>query len=301
MSPPIDAEILATAVARHAPCQGLHATAIPPLDIYRQDAPSDWTPALYEPALFFLARGRKEMRMAGKVCQYDPAHYLMSQIDVPLLCRVYDTSPERPYLALRLRIEPLVVADLLASGARAPEVGAPTRGVAFSPIEPPMFDALLRLVRLLDAPEDAEILGPPTVREVLYRALIGPHGGRLRQMVASGTPTHQITQAIDWIRRHANDAISMEEAARVAGMGQSAFHLHFKTVTGMSPLQYQKRLRLMESKRLMLSSGLTAAEAAAEVGYASASQFSRDYRRLFGAPPRQDVAASQSLDYVETV
>jgi transcriptional regulator GlxA family with amidase domain len=161
-------------------------------------------------------------------------------------------------------------------------------------VEPDLLDALLRLVGLIDAPADIPVLAPLIQREIIYRVLSGPQGPRLRQTAASGAPTQPIAQAISWIRDHAAEPLVVEDVARRVGMGVSAFHLHFKTVTGISPIRFQKRLRLLEARRLMVSAGLTASEASSRVGYASPSQFSRDYRKAFGAPPRRDVASLRS-------
>lgn len=282
---------LVAAIERHARTEGPHSTPIPALDLFRRTAPTDWAPALYEPALFFVARGAKELEIGGAVHRYDPMHYLLVSVDLPLTCRVSQASKEVPYLALRLRIDPLVVGELLAAGAGPSTDPGASRGIAVAPIEPPLLDAVTRLVVLLDSPHDVPVVAPLVQREIVYRALTGPYGARLRQTTASGAPARGVSRAIAWIRDHAADALRVEDVATKAGMGLSAFHLHFKTVTGMSPLQFQKRLRLLEAKRLLVAAGLTAAETAQRVGYASPSQFSRDYRRAFGAPPRQSVLA----------
>ncbi len=283
---------LAAAIARHARAEGLHATPVPQLVLVRRSDPSEWAPALYEPALFMIAQGTKEVRVADVTYQYDPAHYVMASVDMPVVCRVSRASPRVPYLSLKIQFDPVVVSELLVSGAH--EAGAPERGFVVTPIEPPLLDAVSRLVSLLDAPSDIPVMAPLLLREVTYRVLSSPQGARLRQIVAAGAPAHRIARAISWIKEHSGEPLRMEALARRAAMGLSAFHLHFKTVTGMSPLQFQKRLRLLEARRLMVASGLTAAEAAFRVGYESASQFSREYRRAFGAPPRQDVVTLRS-------
>ena len=160
-----------------------------------------------------------------------------------------------------------------------------------TPVDPPLLDAVSRLVALLDSPQDIVPLAPLVLREITYRVLAGPQGSRLRQIASAGAPAHRIARAIRWLKDHFADPLRIESLAKHVRMSPSALHLHFKGVTAMSPLQYQKRLRLQEARRLMLGNGLDAAEAAFRVGYESPSQFSREYRRMFGAPPRQDVVA----------
>jgi AraC-like DNA-binding protein len=277
---------LAAVIERHASAEGPHETAVPQLHFYRKSAPSEWVPAIYEPALFMIAQGRKELHLAGVAYRYDPAQYLLSSVDLPVMCRVSSASPRAPYLALRVAIDPAVVGELLVGGAGPRTTRPPERGLVVTPVEPRLLDTILRLVSLLDTPADIPVLAPLVLREVMYRVLTGPQGARLRQIAASGAPAERIARAICWIRDHSAEPLRMDALARRAGMGLSAFHLHFKTVTGMSPLQFQKSLRLQEARQLMVA-GLTAAEAAFRVGYESPSQFSREYRRAFGSPPRQ--------------
>jgi AraC-like DNA-binding protein len=246
---------------------------------------------VYEPALVIVAQGSKEVLLAGEVFRYDPAHSLLVSVDLPVTARVVEASPDRPCLVIRIALDPAVVAELLASAMTAPPLGSPTRGLAVSPVEPPLLDAAVRLVSLLDSPQDVEPLAPLVLREITYRVLMGPHGTRLRQIASAGAPTQRIAKAIHWLKGHFADPLRIESLAKQVKMSPSAFHLRFKDVTAMSPLQYQKRLRLQEARRLMLGEGLDAAEAAFRVGYESPSQFSREYRRMFGSPPRQDVTA----------
>src|SRR5205085_3214847 len=182
------------------------------------------------------------------------------------------------------------VGELLADCPDAPPPGPPARGLDVRPVEPQLLDAIGRLVALLDAPRTIGPLAPLVLREITYRVLAGPQGARLRQVAAAGAPAQRIARAVRWLKDHFVDPLRVESLARQARMSLSGFHQHFKAVTGLSPLQYQKWLRLHEARRLMLGEGLDAAEAAFRVGYESPSQFSREYRRLFGAPPRQDVA-----------
>jgi AraC-like DNA-binding protein len=283
-------DALAAVIERHAPTDGLHETRIDSVDLFRQSAPTEWATALYEPSLVIVARGRKEVRIADVTYRYDPANYVLASVDLPVSCRVATASVSAPYLALRIRIDPLVVGDLLADSAATRTPSAPSRAFVVTPVEPPLLDAVSRIVSLLDEPDDIPVLAPLVLREITYRVLTGPQRARLQQTVAAGAPAERITRAIAWIKDHMVEAIGVDGLARKVGLGLSAFHLHFKTVTGTTPLQFQKRLRLLEARRLIVAAGLTAAEAAIHVGYVSPSQFSREYRRAFGAPPRQDAA-----------
>jgi AraC-like DNA-binding protein len=238
-----------------------------------------------------VAQGAKEVFLADETYRLDPAQSLLVSVDLPVAARVVEASPGHPYLAVRLALDAAVVGELLADGTPTPPLGLPARAIAVTPAEPPLLDAVSRLVALLDSPQDTAALAPLVLREITYRLLTGPQGARMRQIVSAGAPAHRIARAIRWLKDHFADPIQVESLARRVGMSPSAFHLHFKHVTALSPLQYQKRLRLHEARRLMLGEGLDAAESAFRVGYESPSQFSREYRRMFGAPPRQDITA----------
>ena len=282
---------LAAAVERQTADDGAHDTAVPALRLYRTSAPSDLTAVVYEPSLCIVAQGAKEVILAGEVYRYDPAHSLLVSVDLPVSARVVEASPERPYLSVRVSLDSAVVGELLADDVVVPPLGSTARGLAVSPAEAPLLDAVGRLVCLLDSPRDVVPLAPLVLREVTYRVLAGPQGARLRQIASAGAPAQRIARAVRWLKDHFAAPLKIESLAKQVRMSPSAFHLHFKGVTAMSPLQYQKRLRLQEARRLMLGEGLDAAEAAFRVGYESPSQFSREYRRMFGAPPRRDVDA----------
>jgi AraC-like DNA-binding protein len=282
---------LAAAIERHTPANGICDTAVPGMWLGRQLTPTDPIALVVDPALCIVAQGAKEVFLAGEVYRYDPAHSLLVSIDLPISARVVEASPTRPCLAVRVSLNPSVVGELLADCPDDPPRGPPGRGLDVSPVEPQLLDAVARLVALLDSPQTLGPLAPLVLREITYRVLIGPQGMRLRQLVTAGAPAQQIARAIRWLRDHFADPLPGESLARQAKMSLSGFHQHFKAVTGLSPLQYQKRLRLQEARRLMRDEGLDAASAAFRVGYESPSQFSREYRRMFGAPPRQDVVA----------
>jgi AraC-like DNA-binding protein len=282
---------LASAIERQTIADGGYDTAVPALRLSRFSAPSDLVALVYEPSLCVVAQGAKEVLLADETYRLDPAQFLLVSIDLPVAARVVEASADRPYLAVRIALDPAVVGELLADGTAAPPLGPPTRAIAVTGVEPALLDAISRLVALLDSPQDVGPLAPLVLREITYRVLAGPQGGRLRQIAAAGAPAQRIARAIRWLKDHFAEPLRIESLAKYVRMSPSAFHLHFKSVTALSPLQYQKRLRLQESRRLMLGEGMDAAEAAFRVGYESPSQFSREYRRMFGAPPRQDVAA----------
>jgi AraC-like DNA-binding protein len=285
---------LASAIERQTGADGGYDTAAAALRLSRFSAPSDLVALVYEPSLCVVAQGSKAVLLADETYRLDPAQSLLVSVDLPVAARVVEASPGHPYLAVRISLDPAVVGELLADGTAAspsPPLGPSARGLAVTPVEPPLLDAVSRLVALLDSPQDVVPLAPLVLREITYRVLNGPQGLRLRQIASAGAPAQRIARAIRWLKDRFADPLRIESLARHVGMSPSALHLHFKNVTAMSPLQYQKRLRLQEARRLMLGEGLDAAEAAFRVGYESPSQFSREYRRTFGAPPRQDVAA----------
>jgi len=282
---------LVAAIERHAPADGVCRTAVPGLILARLQTPSAPNALVVDPSLCLVAQGAKEVFLAGEVYRYDPAHSLLVSVDLPISARVVEATPARPCLAVRLSFDPSVVGELLAACPDATFPGLPARGVEVSAVEPRLLDAVGRLVALLDSPRTLGPLAPLVLREITYRVLIGPQGARLRQIATAGAPAQQVARAIRWVRQHFAEPLRGESLARHAQMSLSGFHQHFKAVTGLSPLQYQKQLRLQEARRLMLGEGLDAASAAFRVGYESPSQFSREYRRLFGEPPRRDVAA----------
>jgi AraC-like DNA-binding protein len=282
---------LAAAIDRHTAAEGVHDTAVPGLTLYRSTATSGHDAVVYEPSLVIVAQGSKEVLLAGETYRYDPAQSLLVSVDLPVSARVVEAAPDRPCLVVRVALDPAVVGELLADSLTGPPPGPPGRGLGVSPVDPPLLDAVGRFVALLDSPQDVAALAPLVFREITYRVLTGPQGARLRQIASAGAPAQRIARAIHWLKEHFADPLRIEALARQVRMSPSAFHLHFKGVTGMSPLQYQKRMRLQEARRLMLGEGLDAAEAAYRVGYESPSQYGREYRRMFGAPPRRDVAA----------
>jgi AraC-like DNA-binding protein len=286
-----DVTILAAAVERHTGEDGDYETTVPGLWLYRSSTPSEEHAVVYVPSLCVVTQGAKGVVVGGEAYRYDPAQALLVSVDMPALTHVADATADRPCLAVRVPIDPAVVGELLAEGSAIPPSGRPVRGLGVINLEPPLLDAVNRLLRLLDAPDEIPALAPLVLREITFRLLVGPEGARLRQIAAAGAPAQRVARAIRWLRDHFAEPLRIETLARHVGMSPSALHLHFKNVTALSPLQYQKRLRLQEARRLMVGEGCDAGEAAYRVGYESQSQFGREYRRMFGESPRRDVAA----------
>jgi AraC-like DNA-binding protein len=280
---------LASNLERNTSTDGEHKTAISGLMLYRASKPSDLAAVVYEPSLCVVGQGAKEVRLACDPYRYDPAHSLLVSVDLPVETRVIEASQDRPCLVAVISLDLAVVGETLADGIPALPVGSPMRGLSVNPIEWPLIDAVSRLVDLLDSPQDIGQLSPLVMREIAYRLLTGLHGSRLRQIASSGAPAHRIARAIRWLKDHFAEPLQIDSLAHHVWMSPSALHLHFKNVTALSPLQYQKRLRLQEARRLMLGEKLDAADAAFRVGYESPSQFGREYRRMYGASPRKDV------------
>ena len=287
-----DLTALAAAIERHTGADGDYETAVPGLWLYRSSAPSAEHAVVYVPSLCVVAQGAKEVAVGGQAYRYDPAQSLLVSVDMPAVTRVADATADRPCLAARVPIDPAVVGELLADGSEAPP-GPPARGIGVIELDPRLLAAVGRLLGLLDAPREIAALGPLVLREIAFRLLTGPQGAKLRQIASAGAPAQRIARAVRWLREHFAEPLRVEDLAGHAGMSPSALHLHFKNVTALSPLQYQKRLRLQEARRLMIGEGLDAGEAAFRVGYESPSQFGREYRRLFGNSPRRDVASLQ--------
>ena len=259
--------------------------------LYRSSSPSAVSAVVYVPSLCVVVQGAKEVIVGDEAYRYDPAQSLLVSVDMPASTRVADATADHPCLALRIPIDPAVVGELLADGSATPPPGPPARGLGVINLEPPLLDAVRRLLGLLDAPHEIAALAPLVIREITFRILTGPDGARLRQIAAAGAPAQRIARAIRWLRDHYAEPLRIETLAKHVGMSPSALHLHFKQVTALSPLQYQKQLRLQEARRLMVGEGLDAGEAAFRVGYESPSQFGREYLRLFGSSPRKDVAS----------
>ncbi len=273
-------------LSRHAPEDGTHRSALPGVTLLRSSTPTMPMPVIYEPTLCIIAQGRKRAMLGATAFVYDPASYLIASVDLPVMGSVIEASAEHPYLCLQLDLDAAILGEMaLRYPSTEPYHDVMASGLMLNRTTPMLLDAAIRLAGLLDTPQDIDALGPLTIREILYRLLSGESGAMLRQMAQADSRLNQIARAILWIRTHFREACTIEQAAEVAGMSRSTFHAHFKEITAMSPLEFRTHLRMQEAQRLMVGDALDAASAGFHVGYGSPSQFSRDYARIFGAPP----------------
>ncbi|MFI5014108.1 MAG: AraC family transcriptional regulator N-terminal domain-containing protein [Hyphomicrobiales bacterium] len=287
-------EDLRDLVARHCG-GGRSATAIPRLTLLRSEVTTVPMGTVYQPVLCVIAQGRKRLMLGGQVFEYDAAKYLIVSIDLPVTGGVCEASPEAPYLSLSLALDAATLADLLLAMAPGAAEAALRPGLAVTAVTGDLLDPILRLLRLLDRPADIAMLAPLAEREILYRLLLGEQGALLRQIALADSRLSRISRAIAWIRGNFAAPFRIEAVAEIAGMSPSSFHRHFKAVTTMSPLQYQKQIRLQEARRLLLARASDTAGIGFSVGYDSPSQFSREYSRFFGSPPARDLARLRSL------
>ena len=282
-------ETFAAAIARHTAQDGMFGCALPGVTLIRWSSPTLPMPVIYEPTVCFIAQGRKRAALGSTAFDYDSARFLIASVGLPVMGSVIEASPEAPYLSLQLDLDLTALSDLAIRHPPAPgEETATPAGLTLNAMTPALLDAVIRLVRLLDTPADIDALAPLTIREILYRLLTGSQGGIIRHMAQADSRLSQIARAIIWIRTQYRDPCRIDDAADIAGMSKSSFHQHFRAITAMSPIEFRTQLRMQEARRLMVSEALDAASAGFQVGYGSPSQFSRDYSRLFGAPPAAD-------------
>jgi AraC-like DNA-binding protein len=278
--------------ARFSDGDGIHPTAVPGLHCIQLSAPHMQLPSVYNPCVCVIVQGTKQVLLEHEIYRYAPPQFLAVSVDLPLSGQVIEASAEKPYLCLAIDLDVRQIADLIAhSGDAAWSKDATGRGLFIGEVDGPMRDSVLRLARLLGTPQDIPVLAPMAIREFHYRLLSGPYGATIAQLAIAGSNTHKIGQIIRRIKSQLASPIRVDELASLANMSPSSFHQHFKAVTAMSPVQYQKKLRLTEARQLLLARRADASGAAYRVGYQSVSQFSREYARMFGAPPRRDVDA----------
>lgn len=288
-------------IDRFSSGDGIHASAIPGLQCIRLSMPNALLPAVYRPSFCVIVQGVKQVLLEAEIYRYAPSQFLAVSVDLPLVGQVLEASPDTPYLCVAIDIDAHQIADLIEQIepiARAPR--DTPRGLFVGALDVATQDTVLRLVRLLATPREIPVLAPMLLREFHYRVLSGPFGAAITQIAMAGSHSQRIAQVIQHIRSQVAEPIRIDELASLAHMSRSAFHEQFKAITAMSPLQYQKRLRLTEARQILLAEQADAASAAYRVGYQSASQFSREYARMFGAPPMRDVASLRGVETVGT-
>lgn len=286
---PARAELVTLLTRLTGDLEGSTDTAVPGLSIHRICHPGTPKHVLQQSAFAVIAQGSKRLLIGDEVYEYDPMHYLVSSVDLPVLSKVSVFSPTQPYLGMRLAIDPEEIGALIGDEHLPPPAPADaSRGMYVQRLDATLLDVVLRLLRLLETPRDIPILAPLVRRELLYRLLMNGQGTLLRQSALKDSQLHRVARAIRLLRERYAQPLRVESLARDLHMSASSLHFHFKEVTAMSPLQYQKQLRLQEARRLMIAGDVTVAMAAHAVGYESTSQFSREYSRLFGAPPLRD-------------
>lgn len=281
---------LAEQIARYAERDGIIDTPIDRLALVRSGQSGEPVHMVQRPALCIIAQGGKRVLLGDAVIDYGPASFLVASLDLPITGAVTQASADAPYLCFCLYLDPALLSEIAITLPPLPADVEASGGMTLHPLTPKLIDAATRLTELLGDPMSAPLLAPLIERELLVRLMTGPGGGALRAIASGESRTGQIARAIAWLKAHFREPFSGQHLAAVAGMSLSSFHDHFRRATAMTPLQYQKQLRLQEARALMLADRLDAAEAGFRVGYDSPSQFSREYRRLFGAPPVRDIS-----------
>ncbi|WFR61306.1 AraC family transcriptional regulator [Paenibacillus amylolyticus] len=289
---------LARRIDDYANKDGVHSTAIPSLFLIRESVVTEPIFRVNEPSFCIVVQGQKEVLLGQDRFRYGPGSYIVATVDLPVSGQVIQASSQTPYLALKLEFTSSEILEILNQSDFPTRPRKTTRRAMFvSQAEPSLLDAVVRLTRLLqDHSEDIPLLAPLFKKEILYKVLKGPHGIALEQATMEGSHAYRIRDVIQYILNHADQNFRIEELANLANMSTASLHRHFKEVTAMSPIQFQKQLRLQEARRLLLSQSTDAAEIAFQVGYESPSQFSREYSRLFGLPPREDIKRLRGMD-----
>jgi AraC-like DNA-binding protein len=280
---------LADLITRHTSGDGIHPTGISALEFGRSSAVATSLCRINEPMLAIVVQGKKAALLGEETHRYDAGQYLVISVDLPLSGFVTEATPDRPYLGFRLNLDPCQLGDMISQTPDRKE--ASVRALFVNNADAPLLDCALRLTRLLDTPQDIPVLAPMVMREIYYRLLTGEQGEAVRQIATSGSNMQRIAQVIQHMKIEFTKPLRIEDLADRAKMSPSSFHAHFKAITTMSPLQYQKQLRLLEARRLMLTEPVNAVMAAEQVGYESSSQFNREYARMFGEPPIRDITS----------
>ncbi|NKJ67897.1 AraC family transcriptional regulator [Vibrio chemaguriensis] len=283
-------EKLAKHIEKWANGANQYDTEIPGLRFSRWATPTPPTSYTHNPSICLIAQGRKRVLLGEDSFVYDANHFLISSVDLPIIANIIEASEDKPYLGVIMELDLTEISQLIVdSELTFNQSKEAQKGIAVGELSEPLLDAFLRLIELLDEGQSIKILAPIIKREIFYRLLITEQGARLNQIVTAGSHSHQIAKAIDWLKNNFVKPLSVSELAAYSGMSKSAFYTHFRSMTSMTPLQFQKKLRLSEARRLMLTENLDAMATTFKVGYESPSQFSREYSRLFGAPPSKDI------------
>jgi len=281
---------LADRIARWTAGKNRFDTPIRGLSLHRWETPTEPTSYMLAPSICLIGQGRKRLFLGEQSYIYDRHRFLISSVELPVVSQIIEASHDKPYLGLTMELDLRMIAQLMLDhGLPSVHTTKDRIGVAVSELSTSLLDAFNRLLDLLEQPDDIAALAPLIQQEIFYRLLTGEQGPRLRQITSAGNHSYQIARAIDWLKENFSKPVKVEDLAKTVGMSASAFHNHFRSMTAMSPLQFQKKMRLNEARRLMLADHLDASRAAFEVGYESPSQFSREYSRLFGAPPLRDI------------
>jgi AraC-like DNA-binding protein len=281
---------LPSTIAKFAQTDGDHSTAIPGLTLHRRSAPTEPLHCIYNIGFGIVAQGEKQVLVGDEKIEYGAGESMLTTIDVPVISHVIAASAREPFLGMGLTLDVRTITQLASDvEARVRGRDQSYRSLTLKPLDPALLDAAMRLVNLLGEPALIPSLAPLIKQEIVIRLLSGPHGPQLRHLATAGSPSQQIAKAVAWLKQNFAEPVPGDDLAARAHMSPSTFRQHFRALTGVSPLQYQKQLRLQEARQLMLTENLDAGSASVRVGYESASQFSREYSRLFGAPPQRDV------------
>ncbi|HCG80263.1 MULTISPECIES: AraC family transcriptional regulator [Gammaproteobacteria] len=265
-------------------------TDVPGLSLHRWTEPTDPTSYMLAPSICLIGQGRKRLFLGEETFIYDAEHFLITSVELPVVTQIIEASPEKPYLGLTMELDLRLISQLMIDNQITPDKKQTDRcGIGVSRVPGNLNDAFCRLLSLASQPEDIVPLAPLIRQEIFYRLLKSDQGPRLRAITSNANHGYQIARTIEWMKENFSKPVKVEDLANNSGMSVSAFHNHFRSMTAMSPLQFQKKMRLNEARRLMLAEHLDASKAAFEVGYESPSQFSREYSRLFGAPPMKDI------------
>ena len=293
-------EALGKSIARWTGKGDMLLTAIAGLSLFQRDEPTQPESRMYEPRICLITQGAKRVLLGDDTYVYGERHFLITSVNLPTVVQIIKASREKPCLGLILKLDQREISQLMVdSNLPLPRPQQSSRGMAVGAVTVPLLAAFQRLTDLLHEPKDIPILAPIIQREIFYRLLVGDQGTRLRQMASSGSQSQQIARAIDWLKDNFTRPLRIDDLATQVHMSTSTFHHHFRALTAMSPLQYQKWLRLNEARRLMLIENQDATTAAFQVGYESPSQFSREYSRLFGDSPLRDIMNLRQIDASE--